>query len=147
MSFHVLALAEHPFSCVCFSKKFLHKSALAFHTLMKCSFMCMPQQNTIQPTFQRTLKVPSQKGFFASWVKGAVHLDVEAVEGRVEPAAAVRLRTSGQEERDGHWCSGLLTPSKIPAHGYMLPIFKMVLPILDQYPRRCTWRYVPFRQY
>jgi hypothetical protein len=32
MSFHVLALAEHPLSCVCFSETFLHESALAFHT-------------------------------------------------------------------------------------------------------------------
>ena len=31
-SFHVLALAEHPLSCVCFSTMFLHESALAFHT-------------------------------------------------------------------------------------------------------------------
>ena len=27
-------------------------------TLTKCSFMCLPQQNTTQPTFQRTLKFP-----------------------------------------------------------------------------------------
>ena len=27
-------------------------------TLTKHSFMCLPQQNTIQPTFQRTLKFP-----------------------------------------------------------------------------------------
>jgi hypothetical protein len=33
-SFHVLALAEHPLSCVCFSKTFLHESALAFHTFV-----------------------------------------------------------------------------------------------------------------
>jgi hypothetical protein len=31
-SFHVLALAEHPLSCVCFSTMFLLESALAFHT-------------------------------------------------------------------------------------------------------------------
>ena len=31
-SFYVLALAEHPFSCVCFSQMFLHESALAYHT-------------------------------------------------------------------------------------------------------------------
>jgi hypothetical protein len=30
--FHVFALAEHPLSCVCFSKMFVHESALAFHT-------------------------------------------------------------------------------------------------------------------
>jgi hypothetical protein len=28
----VLDLAEHPLSCVCFSKTILHESALAFHT-------------------------------------------------------------------------------------------------------------------
>jgi hypothetical protein len=32
MSFHVLALAEHPLSCVSFRETFLHKSALAFYT-------------------------------------------------------------------------------------------------------------------
>jgi hypothetical protein len=32
MSFHVFALAEHPLSCVFFSKTFLCESALAFHT-------------------------------------------------------------------------------------------------------------------
>jgi hypothetical protein len=31
MSFHVLALAEHPLSCVHFSETFLHKYALAIH--------------------------------------------------------------------------------------------------------------------
>jgi hypothetical protein len=32
---HMLYLVEHPFICVCFSEKFLHESALAFHL---CSF-------------------------------------------------------------------------------------------------------------
>jgi hypothetical protein len=32
MSFHVLALAEHPFTCICFREMFLHKSIWAFHT-------------------------------------------------------------------------------------------------------------------
>jgi hypothetical protein len=63
VSCHVLALAEHPLSYVCFSKMFLHKSALAFHLcplFKKRSFMCLPQQNTIWPTFQRTHKFPLQ---------------------------------------------------------------------------------------
>ena len=33
-SFHVLTLAEHPLSCVCFSKMFLHKSSLTFHPFL-----------------------------------------------------------------------------------------------------------------
>ena len=32
VSFHLLALAEHPLSCVCLSETFPHESALAFHT-------------------------------------------------------------------------------------------------------------------
>ena len=28
---HMLALAEHPLSCVCFSETFLHETALVFH--------------------------------------------------------------------------------------------------------------------
>ena len=36
MSFLMLALAEHPFTCVCFSETFLHMSALA-----KCHFTCI----------------------------------------------------------------------------------------------------------
>ena len=38
-SFHMLALVEHPLSCVCFSETFLHKFALAFH-------LCLLQENT-----------------------------------------------------------------------------------------------------
>ena len=43
MSFHILVLAEHHFTCVCFSETFLHVSALAKH-------------HPTQLTFQRTLK-------------------------------------------------------------------------------------------
>ena len=32
MFFHMLALAKHPFTCVCFRKIFLHESALVFYT-------------------------------------------------------------------------------------------------------------------
>ena len=41
MSFHMLALAEHPFSCVCFRKMFFQESASVF-------YLCLPQQNTFQ---------------------------------------------------------------------------------------------------
>ena len=42
MSFHVLALAKHPFTCVCFRKTVFPVFALARHP-----FTCVPQQNII----------------------------------------------------------------------------------------------------
>ena len=60
-SFHMLALAEHPLFCVCFSETFLHESALAFHTCVHFNKMflhVLAQQNAVQPTFQRTLTFP-----------------------------------------------------------------------------------------
>jgi hypothetical protein len=48
MSFHVLALAEYPFSHVCFRKTLLHVFALAKH-------------HPTQLTFQRNLKFPLQE--------------------------------------------------------------------------------------
>ena len=51
VSFHAFALAEHPFTCVCFSQTFLHMFALVFRLLCtsgKHSFTCVPQQNTTQ---------------------------------------------------------------------------------------------------
>jgi hypothetical protein len=64
MSFHVLALAEHLLSCVCFSETFpswVCLRLLPVSTLTKRFFMCLSQQNTIQLTFQRTLKFLLQK--------------------------------------------------------------------------------------
>jgi hypothetical protein len=43
MSFHVVALAEHPLSCVSFSETFLHKSALAFHEAFL--HVCVPAKH------------------------------------------------------------------------------------------------------
>jgi hypothetical protein len=50
VSFHMLALAEHPFSSVCFSQMFLHESALIFHP-------CPLQENT--PSDVYPSKTPS----------------------------------------------------------------------------------------
>lgn len=36
MSFHVLALAEHPLSCVCLRETFLPQSISVFHTCVHC---------------------------------------------------------------------------------------------------------------
>jgi hypothetical protein len=47
VSFHMFALAEHPFICVCFSETFLCVFTLAKH-------------HPTQLTFQRTLKFPLQ---------------------------------------------------------------------------------------
>ena len=41
ISFHVFAIAKHPFTCVCFRKTFFHVSALAKH-----SFTSVPQQTS-----------------------------------------------------------------------------------------------------
>jgi hypothetical protein len=49
--FITCALGKYPFTYACFTKTFLHESALVLHlclpTSVKCSFMCLPQQNTI----------------------------------------------------------------------------------------------------
>ena len=49
----------------------------------KCSFKCWPQQNTIQMTFQRTLKFPLQEltrqRQFLSYGPGAMSADMELV--------------------------------------------------------------------
>lgn len=63
-SFHEFALAEHPFTCVCFSDTFPHESASA-----KRPFSCVHLEKTLhvfalakgrptQLTFQRALKCP-----------------------------------------------------------------------------------------
>ena len=71
MSFHVLALAEHPLSCVCFSEMFLHESALVFHlkesvhlrkTLLHV--FAPAKHHPTQLTLQRTLKFPLHFPFF-----------------------------------------------------------------------------------
>jgi|UPI0000F4AA3A hypothetical protein len=51
-SFLVLALAEQPLSCVYFSEKFLHESALAFHTCVHFNemFLHMFAPAKYQPT-------------------------------------------------------------------------------------------------
>jgi hypothetical protein len=57
-SFHMLALAEHPLSCVCFSEMFFHESALAFHTCVHFNEMFLQVFASAQhhlKTFQRTL--------------------------------------------------------------------------------------------
>ena len=54
-------LAEHPFSCVCFSKTFPHDSALVFHLCPlqenTPSCVCPAKHHPTQLTLQRTLKV------------------------------------------------------------------------------------------
>ena len=52
VSFHVLALAEHPFTCFCFSQTFLHESALAFHACVhfKETFLLMIAPAKLHPT-------------------------------------------------------------------------------------------------
>jgi hypothetical protein len=56
VSFHMLVLADHPFSCVCFSEMFLHVFALAKH-------------HPTQHTFQRTLKFTLHQSFIALRIK------------------------------------------------------------------------------
>ena len=48
VSFHMLALAEHHFTCVCFSKMFLHEAALAFYlyALQENTPSCVCPRNT-----------------------------------------------------------------------------------------------------
>jgi hypothetical protein len=67
VSFYMSALAEYPFTCVCFNETFLHESALSKHP-----FTCVHFRKTLlhmfapakyhptQLTFQRTLKFPLQ---------------------------------------------------------------------------------------
>jgi hypothetical protein len=50
VSFHVFALAASPFTCVCFSEMFLHKSALVLH-------LCPFQENA--PSHVCPSKTPS----------------------------------------------------------------------------------------
>ena len=80
MSFHVLALAEHPFSCVCFCEIFLHESALAFYLCpQKFLHVFSPvKHHPTQMIFQRTLNFPlhtmtvatlKRKTFNWSWLK------------------------------------------------------------------------------
>jgi hypothetical protein len=62
MSFHRLVLAEHPLSCVCFSKMSLHKSSLAFHTSIHFNKALLhvfapAKHHLTQLTFLSTLKV------------------------------------------------------------------------------------------
>jgi hypothetical protein len=45
-SFYALALAKHPFTCVCFSQTLIHVSASGKHY-----FMCSPQHHPTQLTF------------------------------------------------------------------------------------------------
>jgi hypothetical protein len=66
-----MLLAKNPssrvLSCACFSRTFFLQPNISSRACLslspvcasaKCSFMCLPQQNTIQPTFQNTLKFP-----------------------------------------------------------------------------------------
>lgn len=65
--FHVLALAEHPFSRVCLSEMSIFKFACVhFRETFLPVFV---QQSTIQPTFRRTLRFPVQDRVTAQWVK------------------------------------------------------------------------------
>ena len=65
VSFHVLALAEHSFTCVSFSEMFLHDSALAFHLCAlqedTPSCVCPRKRPSNTADFPKNLQVPTSK--------------------------------------------------------------------------------------
>jgi hypothetical protein len=76
----VLALAENPFTRVCFSETFLHKSALAKHPFTCVHFrekllhVFVPaKHHPTQLTFQRTLQPKKKRRRLGNHLRNASH--------------------------------------------------------------------------